>query len=202
MNTEQNNKIRLNQARRQAVQKRTDKADSMPTRKGERGSVKREKSNWKRLNRRRKMYGGTEEEKEAEKRKKRFKGLRSPLATAKKAKDIATAPTKIQSSDIPIYGTAFILAGLKDLLDLSFIGSLPGIGTAITFCISIAIGFVLLFDGVSGFQKKVARRLARRYLVLIAGTMVEGFLFGLNFFPFEILTVAIIYWMSLADRKR
>ncbi len=180
--TELDNKFRLNEARRNSAKKGMQRADGFANKK--------------------KLYGKKEEFGVRKKRADKFKGLKQPMAVAKKAKNIATAPTKIQPSDIPIYGTAFMLAGLKDLLDLSFIGSLPAIGTAITFCISIAIGFVLLFDGVSGFQRKVARRMTRRFLVLIAGTMVEGFLFGLNFLPFEMITVGIIYWMSLSDRKK
>ncbi len=180
--TELDNKFRLDEARRKALRARMQKADRNSSKKS--------------------LYGGASEGKETKNRNGGLKGLKNPLAVAKKAKDIATAPIKIQSSDIPIYGVAFMLAGLKDLLDLSFIGSLPVIGTAITFCISIAIGFILLFDGVSGFQRKIARRLTRRYLVLIVGTMIEGFLFGLNFFPFEMFTVVIIYWMSLVDRKK
>ena len=179
---EAENKIRLNEARRKAVRERIQKADGQRDKKS--------------------LYGGKKEGGAVNSIKDSFKNLKNPLVVAKKAKKIATAPTKIQSSDIPIYGTAMVLAGLKDLLDLAFIGSLPVVGTVITFCVSIAIAFILLFDGVSGFQKKIARRLTRRFVVLIAGTLVEGLFFGLNFFPFEMFTVGIIYWMSLVDRKK
>ncbi len=125
----------------------------------------------------------------------------SPVAAAKKAKDVITAPTAIKGTDIAIYGIAFSLAALKDLLDLVGIGSLPAIGTVITFCISIAIGFVLLFDNVSVSGRRVVRNSVKKWLVLIAGTIVEGLLFGLNFLPIEFFTVVVIYWMSLVDRK-
>jgi hypothetical protein len=179
--SEIDNKIRLNQARRNAVKKRASNADENSSKKG--------------------LYGGKNESEEAKGRMNPFKGVTNPVAAAKKAKNIVTAPMEMQATDVAIYGIAFSLAALKDLLDLAFIGSFPAIGTVITFCVSIAIGFVLLFDGISSSQRKIARRMTRRYLVLIAGTISEAFLFGLNFFPFEIATVAIIYWMSLADRK-
>lgn len=125
----------------------------------------------------------------------------SPLAAAKKVKNVVTAPTAIKATDFAIYGVAFSLAALKDLLDLVGIGSLPAIGTVITLCVSIAIGFTLLFDNVSISGRKVARNMIKKWLVLISGTIVEALLFGLNFLPIEVFTVAVIYWMSLVDRK-
>lgn len=201
MSEEMNNKIRLNEARREAVRNKLDVSDNMPERKGERGSEEREKINSARRSRIRSLYGGKKEADEARRRMAPFEGMRNPVAIAKKAKNIITAPTKFQATDIAIYGVAFSLALLKDLLDLVGVGSLPAIGTIITWCVSIGIGLILLFDGVSSSQRKVARRMTRRFLVLIAGTIVESLLFGLNFLPFETITVAIIYWMSLVDRK-
>ncbi len=180
--TELDNKIRLDEARRRAVREKIRKAD-------------------KNRNKER-LYGEEREEKKAREIKNGFRNLKNSYSVLKKTKGVATAPTKFRGSDVPIYGTAMILAGLKDLLDLPLIGSLPAIGTVITFCVSIAIAFILMFDGNYGLQRKVARRLTKRFLVLIAGTMIEGFLFGLNFFPFEMFTVFIIYWMALADRKK
>lgn len=179
---EMQNKIRLNQTRRNAVRDVMNRADGGRSKKS--------------------LYGGEKEAQMAKNRMQPFKGMRNPVAIVKKATDIVTAPMEIQAMDVPIYGIAFALALLKDLLDLVFIGSLPAVGTVITFCVSIAIGFVLLFDGISTSQRKVARRMARRFLVLVAGTLAEGILFGLNFFPIETLTVAIIFWMSLVDRKK
>jgi hypothetical protein len=181
MSEEFNNKIRLNEARRSAVKNRIKKAD---------GSRSKES-----------LYGGREEKKTAKNKKNPFKGMKNPIKITKKAKNIATAPTAIMATDIAIYGVAFALAGFKDLLDLAFIGSLPAVGTVVTFCVSIAIGFVLLFDGISSSQRRVARRMTRKFLVLIGGTIIEVILFGLNFLPFEMITVGVIYWMSLADRK-
>jgi hypothetical protein len=192
MSEEIENKIRLEQARRDAIRSRIDKSDGISG-----GMNDNEK-----LQRREKLYGSGDEKKEEKKESSKFAKVAGTLALAKKAKDIMSAPTEIKAMDVSIYGIAFTLALLKDLLDLAFIGSLPAIGTVITFCISMAIGAILLFDGVSGAQRKIARNLTKRFLVLIAGTMVEGILFGLNFFPFEFFTVGIIYWMALVDRKK
>lgn len=189
---EMNNKMRLNQARRSAVEKRLDRADG----------IRPNMSNGEKLSRRNNLYGKDVAGKEPKKYSGRFAKAAAKVGVAKKAKDLITAPTEIQAMDVAIYGIAFSLALFKDLLDLAFIGSLPAIGTVITFCVSMAIGFVLLFDGISNSQRKVARRLTKKFLVLIAGTLAEGILFGLNFFPIETFTVFIIFWMSLTDRKR
>lgn len=186
------NKMRLAQARREAVQNRLDKADGIKS--GMSGEDKYKK--------REKLYGKEKEGRSSKEYAGKLGKIIAPLAAAKAAKDIVTAPSSFQVMDIPIYGVALILALLKDLLDLVLVGSLPAIGTVITFCISMAIGFVLLFDGVSSSQRKVARKLAKKFLILIAGTMVEGIFFGLNFLPFEALTVGIIYWISLVERKK
>jgi hypothetical protein len=188
---EMQNKIRLNQVRRDAIRARMDRAD------GIRNNMSAEEKN----KIREKKYGKEIEKVGATKRSGRFAKIVAPLVIAKKAKDMITAPTEIQAMDVAIYGLAFSLALFKDILDIAIIGALPAVGTVITFCISIAIGFVLIFDGVSVSQRRVARRMTRRFLILIAGTMAEGILFGLNFFPIETMTVAIIYWMSLVDRK-
>lgn len=188
---EMQNKIRLSQARRDAVNSRMNKADGIKSNTPRDEKVKIRDAN----------YGKELASKGAKKYSSNFAKIVAPLVIAKKAKDIVTAPTEIQAMDVPIYGIAFSLALLKDILDLAFIGSLPAIGTVVTFCVSIAIGFVLIFDGISVSQRRVARRMTRRFLILIAGTLAEGILFGLNFFPIETITVAIIYWMALVDRK-
>lgn len=100
-------------------------------------------------------------------------------------------------------GPYIVAAGgaiLKDLLDLGFIGSLPGVGTVITICISILIGFMLILAG--GYRKKdAATQMIKKFLVLIVGTLTE-FLFGLNFVPMETITVGVIYWMAKKEFKQ
>lgn len=182
MSEELSNKIRLNQARRQAVRSRAGRADQSSGRS------------------RKSLYGEKEEAEAAKNKAGASKEKKSPVKVAKKVKDVVTAPLRAEPMDIAIYGAAFVLAAFKDLIDLA-LGIFPGVITAIGFCVSIAIGFLLLFDGVSGTQRRIARRMTKKFLVLIAGTIVESFLVGLNFLPFEIFTVLIIYWMSLAERK-
>ena len=177
---ELDNKIRLNQVRRDAVREKLNMSDRHGSNKS--------------------LYGGKKEKEGAKKYANKLKKIASPIAAAKAAKDIVTAPMEFRVMDVPIYGMALALAGFKDLLDLA-IGVTP-IATVIGFCISIAIGLILLFDGVSSSKRMVARNLTKKYLILIAGTMTESFLFGLNLFPFEMATVALIYWMTLRERKK
>lgn len=177
---ELDNKIRLNQVRRDAVREKLEKNDSLDSNKN--------------------LRKGTKEKGLAKKYSNNLKKITSPVAAAKTAKDLLTTPTEIKVMDVPIYGMALALAGFKDLLDLA-IGVTP-IATVIGFCISMAIGLVLMFDGVSSSRRMVARNLTKKLLILIAGTMVESFLFGLNLFPFEMATVALIYWITLRERKK
>ncbi|MFZ2153963.1 MAG: hypothetical protein WAV16_01915 [Candidatus Moraniibacteriota bacterium] len=186
-----NNKIRLNQARRAAVQERVDKADGITP----------NMNVDQRLKRKEKLYGKYGEKSNTKDYAKNFTKIASPVAVMKKGVDMVTAPMQFRVMDVPIYGMALALAGFKDLLDLA-IGIIPGVVTVIGWCISMAIGFILLFDGVGGAQRKVARNLTKKMLVLLAGTIVESLFFGLNYLPFEMFTVAIIYWMSLLERKR
>jgi len=140
----------------------------------------------------------------AEERRKRP----SPIDTAKNLKDLAKSATPIGAPSLAKYieltDLLFVLplmiAILKDLLDLVGIGSLPAIGTVITFMASILIGLFMLMLGGGGGKRKVAKAIVR-YLVLIGGTATEGFLFGLNFMPIETLTVIIVYWLILKERK-
>lgn len=168
--TELENKIRLNQARREAEKNKTEEANKNNASTG-RNFIRRI----------------------------------GPMAALNTAKDAMLAFTAFRLTDVFIYGIALILALFKDLLDLAIL-ALPGFGAVIvmviTWCISIAIGLLMMFDGVSSAKRKIAGKLVKRMLVLIAGTIVESFLFGLNFFPFEMFTVGVIYFMSLMERKQ
>ncbi len=108
---------------------------------------------------------------------------------------------KVKAGDMVVYGIAFSLALFKDILDLA-IGLIPGVVTIISILIGIAIAFVLLFDGVSAGQRAVVKGMAKKMLILAFGSLIEGIGFGLNYLPLETLTVAVIYWMSLAERKK
>lgn len=93
----------------------------------------------------------------------------------------------------------FIPAGsvavFKDLLDFTFIGSLPVIGTVISFFCGALIFLLLLFTKVNGGIVEL-RFILRRLLILLVTFIIEGFIFGVNFFPFQLATVALIYFMD------
>ena len=79
-------------------------------------------------------------------------------------------------------------------------GSLPAIGTIITILVSILIGLMMLLAG-SYDTYRATRRILLRYMILI-GTTVSEFFFGLNFIPIETFGVILIYLIVLADRAR
>jgi len=114
----------------------------------------------------------------------------SPFSLAKQVRLFA---------DIP-YGVALAAAILKDLLDYIGVGSLPAIGTIITILVSILIGLMMLLAG-SYDTYRATRRILLRYMILI-GTTVSEFFFGLNFIPIETFGVILIYLIVLADRAR
>lgn len=90
------------------------------------------------------------------------------------------------------YSAPFAVAGFKDLIDLVGIGSLPFIGTAITILCAILIFMLLLLikKNSSLFNAKIV---ISRIVVLVCGTAIEGFMFGLNFLPIQTITMYIIY---------
>ncbi|MDD5083867.1 MAG: hypothetical protein PHT88_02920 [Candidatus Moranbacteria bacterium] len=94
------------------------------------------------------------------------------------------------------YMPALCVAILKDLLDLVFIGSLPGLGTIITLCFSILIFFLLMLSG-SGQRYS----LAKKSLILLIGTLTEGVLIGINMLPIETMTVLFIYFIDKKASK-
>jgi len=108
------------------------------------------------------------------------------------------------------YFFAGMFALLKDLLDLVGLGSLPVIGTVITVLVSGGIAFFIFLTGASERNQKTAKKLAGRWkkkmlqkiVILVAGTIIEGFLFGLNFLPIETLTVIFIYSLTIRERRK
>lgn len=99
------------------------------------------------------------------------------------------------------YVASFLVALLKDLLDFIGIGSLPVIGTAVTACVSIFIVMMML---VGNFIQKdrgiVETLLLKRVVVVFVGFLLEIIL-GLNFIPWQTLSVVVIYLYALAARK-
>jgi len=99
----------------------------------------------------------------------------------------------------------FGLAGaiLKDILDLTLLGSIPVIGTVLTFMASGIIAAGMLITGSRKYKKKasgIASIMKNKWGILGAGTIFE-FLFGLNFFPIETVTLLIIIHLTLSQRR-
>ncbi len=109
------------------------------------------------------------------------------------------------------YIVALAIAILKDLLDLAFITSLPGIGSILTLLFSGLIFILIFLAGIMGIilgkgKTKISStmrflRFLKRFGVFLGGTVTEELL-GLNFFPFETVTVAIIMWMHGHSYKK
>ena len=97
-----------------------------------------------------------------------------------------------------LFGIGLSLAILKDILDFVGIGSLPAIGTVITFCVSFLIGLIMFIVGAGG-AKKAIRGMMKRFGVLAGGTGVEMF-FGINFLPVETALTVAVFYMTLRDR--
>lgn len=100
-----------------------------------------------------------------------------------------------------LYMIALMFAIAKDIVDFVGIGSLPAIGTVISICCSIMIFLLMLLAG-SGGKARFAKKYMNKFIVLIAGTLAEAVLFGLNFLPIETATVIVIYIMVLVERKQ
>lgn len=103
--------------------------------------------------------------------------------------------TKASQPTLFAYAPALMVALLKDLLDLVGIGSLPAIGTVITICFSLLI-FLLLLLTRANHKLIDARFIIKMGVVLLLGSIVEGFAFGLNFLPIETIVILIIYLMD------
>ncbi len=112
---------------------------------------------------------------------------------AKKQEELVVA--KKSKPGLIGYAPIFTVALFKDLLDLIGVGSLPGIGTVITFAFGLLI-FLLLMLVRANKKLLDSRFLLRMGVILIFGTAAEGFLFGLNFLPIETITIFIIYLMD------
>lgn len=128
----------------------------------------------------------------------RWQRHRAKQALAKQAlldKEKDLEQTKRERATLFSYSPVFMLALLKDLLDLVGIGSLPVIGTIVTFCISILI-FLLFFLIKANSKLLDTRFFMRMGVTLLLGSAIEGFAFGLNFLPIETITMFIIFFMD------
>jgi cation transport ATPase len=126
---------------------------------------------------------------------KRRRAKRAAVNQALREKENELHQTKKERATWFSYSSVFLLALLKDSLDLAGIGSLPGVGTIVTICFSILI-FLLFFLIKSNSKLLDSRFFIRMGVGMLLGSMVEGFAFGLNFLPLETLTVGIIFFMD------
>lgn len=97
------------------------------------------------------------------------------------------------------YLPALIVAMLKDLLDFTGIGSLPGIGFVVTLCFTFLIFMLLLlFTGKNKSTLRKMETMAQRAGILIGGGLFEGLFFGANLLPVETGMVIAIYLVDKA----
>lgn len=133
---------------------------------------------------------------EAEERVGRLRSQRAQvLLAAQEEAERQTAEQEAEKPTLMPYMPAFSVGALKDTLDLLAIGSVPVLGTFITLICSILIFFLTIFAKKNGSIEDMGF-IIRRLLIVLVGFLVEGFVFGVNFFPFEIATVAVIYFMD------
>ncbi len=100
------------------------------------------------------------------------------------------------------YIVALAVAFLKDVLDLAFITSLPGIGTVLTFVFTVAIIVLIILAGlfsviVGGIGPRSLFKVGgtiRRLLVILGGGLIEE-LPGINFLPLETATVVLVMYL-------
>lgn len=117
--------------------------------------------------------------------------------TAKQAKFTGEKPPAF------LYFGVSMIALLKDLLDFVGLGSLPGIGFVVTFCLTFLIWILLtLFDTSSSSWKTRSNiRLARGLTVIFFG-LIEAVGFGLNFLPIETVMVIVLYHLAKKAYKK
>lgn len=122
---------------------------------------------------------------------------RARQVTRNAQRDVAAQDTGStgQKPSASLYLGVGMVALLKDMLDLVGVGSLPGIGTVVTFCFSFLIWMLLtLFDRSSrGVGSNI--QMARGLVVLGFG-LVEAVGFGLNFLPIETTMVIVLYQLA------
>ncbi len=126
---------------------------------------------------------------------------KNPASAAKTALSITT---QFRVNDL-LFAIPMLFAMLKDLSDIFFVGSLWGVGTVISICCSIMGGLFIWLLGAGEIKKQIKVTFngsTGRLLILIAGTTIEAFIMGVNFFPVETFTFIIIYLMLLFERAQ
>lgn len=123
------------------------------------------------------------------------------LARREVKNQLAQTQTKFtgEKPSFVLYTFLFILALLKDLLDLAGVGSLPGIGTVVTLCFTFLIWTLLTVFDRSGGKQNIKMT---RGLILVAVGLVEGIGFGLNFLPIQTLTIVALYQLARRAQRK
>lgn len=123
------------------------------------------------------------------------------------AKNVATPggifslATKISPADW-MYFAALVASIFKDIIDLIEAAGVTYIVViVITFCISSFIAFMMLLGSFSHKKGRAQQKIIRSWLILLGGTATE-MIFGLNFMPFETLTILLIWGLVLSERKQ
>ncbi len=91
-------------------------------------------------------------------------------------------PSEPKSVRLVAYMGPLMAAGLKDVLDLVFVGSFPGFGTLVTFCLYLLIFLLFVVTDHLTVRSKTIF-LLQAGIALVFGSAVEGLIFGLNFLP-------------------
>ncbi len=112
------------------------------------------------------------------------------LASIPQIQPSAAAPQR--SVQLISYAGPLIIAGFKDLLDLVLVGSLPGVGTVLTFCLYLLIFMLFVLSEHATARPKLAF-LIQAGGMLFFGTAVEGLAVGLNFLPIGLGLILGIY---------
>lgn len=102
-----------------------------------------------------------------------------------------------RSVSLLAYVGPLIIAGLKDLLDLVLVGSLPGLGTVMTFCLYLLIFMLFILSEHATARSKVVF-LMQAGGALFFGTAVEGLMVGLNFLP---IGLGLIFGIYLREKR-
>lgn len=128
-----------------------------------------------------------------------LKGMRQSM---NKLKEAAPSPKLLLYLEPRVdwaFGVALLTALLKDALDWVGLGSLPLIGTVITFMASTVIFGALMLTG-SRSKKKQTKMVIKKFGTLFGGSFVEA-VFGLNFLPIESFIVIITFYLTLVERR-
>ena len=142
--------------------------------------------------------------------KRRLRSLAVRRLMRANPKTVVYLQQQVQNHSDTLYILGLFGAIAKDLVDLGFITSIPGLGTIITFLIALMLwidmAMAFAFESAS-YQSKFAKRLAvkaiRRIAIkfivrFIVATIAEALVIGLNFLPIY----TIVMWWTWSNVKK